>query len=387
MLPLLGASNLHREHSDLFKATTSSIKQLLGNGKSQPTDAGPAVVYKNQRIELRPNESVLNGLLRSGHAIPHSCQAGACQSCIMQADENSQSALSAHSQAALTPAQRQQGLFLACCTVPEQTLHVSLPDSQTRPVTHATISDIRPLAQRVMQLSLACELRYEAGQFVNVIVDSTRFGRVQRSYSLANAYQTGAGLRLHIKCLDDGQFSHWLTQEAQIGDEVTIEGPHGLCYLTSDDCDNPSMLLAGTGTGLAPLLAILETTLEQEYSGEIHLILANKTAGDFYALELLQSMATQHHNLRLHFLVKKDLEQEDLVQDEFVIDDVKNSSKANNLLVNADVYQYLKQLPLDFSRASVFLCGAESFVEKMRKACFLQGASMKKIKADAFIAS
>jgi hypothetical protein len=53
---------------------------------------------------------------------------------------------------------------------------------------------------------------------------------------------------------------------------------------------------------------------------------------------------------------------------------------------HGDVYDYCKSNFTDLAAWRVFLCGAESFVRKMRKQCFLSGAAMSDISADSFIA-
>ncbi len=50
--------------------------------------------------------------------------------------------------------------------------------------------------------------------------------------------------------------SQWLTQRAQPGDRLSLSGPMGSFYLRSGE--RPLLMLAG-GTGLAPLLSMLET--------------------------------------------------------------------------------------------------------------------------------
>ncbi len=333
------------------------------------TPTQPSVHYEGRWVQLKSQESVLQALLRSGFAIPHSCQAGACQSCLMQAKGDSKAAIPAAAQQGLTPAQRQQGMFLACCAQPTEPLTAALPDASARPTTEAEVVSIEPLNPRVLSVKMAAELNYEPGQFVNVRVESNHLGTIQRSYSLACAPAPNKPLELQIKLLSDGKFSQWLQREAQPGNTITLEGPHGLCHISDEDLTAPSLLLAGTGTGLAPLLAITEAAMAQSYKGEIHLLFANRHSDDFYCIKRLQDLAADHNNLKLHLLAQQ--------------------ADVETPLQSGDVYQYLKQLSadIDMSRSAVFLCGAESFVQKMRKACFLQGASMKRIRADAFIAS
>lgn len=328
---------------------------------------GGSIVYQGETLAIEPEESVLGALLRNGHSIRHSCQAGACQSCLMQAHEDSRAVLPSASQQPLSPAQRQQGFFLACCAYPESKITASLPDDAVHPTVSGVVTGISPLAADVIQLSVKADLKYEAGQFVNLRVSSTSGEEIQRSYSLVTAPTDGADLIFHIKLLSDGRFSRWLQQEAKVGDGITLAGPHGTCQVSFDDLKNQHTVLAGTGTGLAPLLAIREALHEQQYAGDIHLIFSNRDLAGFYCIDTLVDLARKQSNLSLHLLTLDE--------------------SATAPYTQADVYQYVKSLPLEFASTSVFLCGADSFVKKMRKACFLQGVAMKNIKADAFVAS
>ena len=46
-----------------------------------------AIRHDRHRYELAPGQSVLDCLLASGLAIPHSCRNGVCQTCLMRAIE------------------------------------------------------------------------------------------------------------------------------------------------------------------------------------------------------------------------------------------------------------------------------------------------------------
>lgn len=286
---------------------------------------------------------------------------------MMQADPASRASIPAASQLSLSPSQRQQGLFLACCAYPCAAICAALPEATINPTTQGTISAIAPLNKDVLQLFVSARLNYEPGQFANLRVSSQSLGEIQRSFSMASAPTQEQTIEFHIKQRVDGKFSYWLKHEAKVGDEITLTGPHGMCQLNFDDLNSNSIVLAGTSTGLAPLFAILETLINQNYAGEIHLLLANRSVNDFYHVAQLQTLAQSNANLTVHFLTQEE--------------------SAAAPFVSGDVYQHIKNLPVDLSRSSVFLCGAESFVQKMRKVCFLQGAAMKRIKADAFLAS
>ena len=89
------------------------------------------------------------------------------------------------------------------------------------------------------------------GQYVDLLADGVR-----RSYSLGNAPRSDALLELIVKRYDGGVLSGFLFDRAKIGDLVRIEGPFGTFFLRDDLPKN--LLFLATGTGIAPVKALLE---------------------------------------------------------------------------------------------------------------------------------
>ncbi|MEM7203143.1 MAG: FAD-binding oxidoreductase [Planctomycetota bacterium] len=106
---------------------------------------------------------------------------------------------------------------------------------------------------------------YRPGQYVDVL----HTDGAARSYSLASLPTDGV-LELHVRRLPKGHVSGWL-HERQPGDTITVRGPFGQCYYLPDP-PTQKLLLAGAGTGLAPLLGIVRDALQQGHAGPIDLI-------------------------------------------------------------------------------------------------------------------
>lgn len=79
------------------------------------------VTYQGTTVELRPGETLLDGLLRNGIHAAYSCRIGACLTCMSRAVVGRPPAAA---QEGLTADERARGLFLACCCVPEEDLVV-----------------------------------------------------------------------------------------------------------------------------------------------------------------------------------------------------------------------------------------------------------------------
>ncbi len=343
--------------------------KFLGLSNKDVNPASPTLTYDGHVITPEPNETVLEALLRNGYAIPNSCRAGACQSCMMVADSSTRANLPEASQAPLTAAEKQQGLFLACSARLQSPLVASMPQAQLHPETEAKIVNIDYVNDRVVRLQLSADFSYHAGQFVNLVFPSASNTSERRSYSLASVPGIDTHCELHVKLLNGGECSDWLQNRAEVGQAITLEGPHGHCYYT-DDCEKfPHLVLAGIGTGLAPLWGIVRDALKHKYAGSIDLLIAARHVKDLYLVDELTNLAEQTPELRLRILVQE------------------QAIEKHPKVEQADIYQQAQSLDIDYSRAAVFLCGAESFVQKMKKTLFVKGTPMRAIVADAFVKS
>ena len=316
--------------------------------------------YKGESIELSPSESVLDGLLRQGHDISFGCRAGACQACLMIA---SSGALPADAQKGLSDAQIALNYFLACqcnlSTPPPQPLSIEKVsrDDQTTPGT--LISKTR-LNAHVLRLRVAADLTYKPGQYCTLWNSEG----VARSYSLASHPVQDDDLEFHIKVLPDGRFSQWADSSLNVGDALDIQGPMGTC-IYAGEAEQP-LLLAAIGTGLAPIYGILKDAIAQQHRGAIDVVLGAKEPDNFYLVPELQALAEAHSHLNIHFI---------------------SQGAATEFAESGDIYAYCKASFPSLKDSKVYLCGAESFVLKMRKQCFMSGAAMKNISADVFVPS
>jgi NAD(P)H-flavin reductase/ferredoxin len=329
------------------------------------------IFFKGQQYALLDKESVLDCLLRNGHRACFGCRAGVCQSCILALDSSDAvEDLAGVHRMGLTGAQKQLSYFLPCQSYPTQDIAVcDIEDTGNE--YQAVVLEKRWLNKSVIQLKLQADLDYHPGQFVTL----WRNEYCARSYSLASIPVESAEksiLEFHIKHIPDGAFSGWLSNCIEPGDSLRMRGAMG-SFIYSSDSLQP-LVLCAMGTGLAPILGIIKTALDQGHRAAINLLLAAKNSSEFYMLDELSELAQRHDNLNLHCLAQS-------------LDHSSPYRAPNRLIAAADIYQYCANRFPDTADYHYYLCGAESFVKKMRKQLFLAGAALDSIKADAFIAS
>lgn len=131
---------------------------------------------------------------------------------------------------------------------------------------------------------------FTAGQYVNV--QTRRWPRVWRTYSIANSPRPDNTVRLHVRAVAAGWVSTALVAHTKIGDSVLLGPPVGTMN-PPDDGDDRDLLCVAGGTGLAPLKAIIEQVIASGRRPNIHLLFGARTAAELYDLgDLIRMEAT-----------------------------------------------------------------------------------------------
>jgi len=316
----------------------------------------PNITYQGTAYSVEPNETVLGTLRRNGVLVPYSCGAGACHTCMLHCVEGE---LTARSQKDIKPALKSLNYFLACQCTPESDLEVALPDDEDVYVSARCVEkqQLSPTVWR-FRFEAAVPIFYHAGQFVNLKNEAGWL----RSYSLASLPAEDEHLEIHVRRMPEGQMSHWLVDDFDVGMHIELEGPNGHCIYTDGEPEKP-ILMVGTGTGLAPLIGVSRDALHQGHSGPIHLYHGVRTQDELYLHDTLNELAQKYSNVHYHACISGDN-----------VGEMK-AGRASDVAMSD--YPDLKGWRL-------FLCGAPEMVRAMRKNAFLAGASMPDISADAF---
>ena len=147
------------------------------------------------KIALQKGESVLEGIVRSGHSVPNSCRSGVCQSCKMISDGD----IPPSAQKGLKSSQKKQGYFLSCCCRPSDDMLVKLAPSAKE--YQARVITKQRLSADVLILRLSKEFDYRPGQFINV---KNPIGET-RCYSIASHTELHHYIELHVRVIEGVQ--------------------------------------------------------------------------------------------------------------------------------------------------------------------------------------
>ena len=209
--------------------------------------------------------------------------------------------------------------------------------------------------------------RFRPGQFINLTRPSDN---LSRPYSIASLYDQDL-IELHIAQVPGGSMTNYLSTAH--GELMDIRGPSGDCFYLEDNSEEP-LLLIGTGTGLAPLMGILRSALSHQHRAPIFLYHGASLPSGLYLREELALLAEEYPTFSYRESVLS-LGGEEL------------SSEKLSAPSELSLFEQIKRDLPQLKTYRIYLCGHPDFVKKMKKQCFLAGASMANIHSDPFVGS
>lgn len=153
----------------------------------------------------------------------------------------------------------------------------------------------------VLTLRPSQPMEFVPGQYVTV--QTARWPRVWRRFSIANAPREDGTLRLHVRAVPGGWVSTALVRHTRIGDQLLLGPPVGT--MTPPESDRDLLCVAG-GTGLAPLKAVIEHVIASGHRPNIHLLFGVRRACDLYDMPDLARMEAGFPWLRVLPVVSDD---------------------------------------------------------------------------------
>jgi CDP-4-dehydro-6-deoxyglucose reductase len=129
-------------------------------------------------------------------------------------------------------------------------------------------------------------IRYREGQFVSIELPNGDL----RPCAPAQPCDPDGQLELHLRLRPDDAMAHWLARGVEPGDRLRLHGPYGDCVWRPAASDEPVIMLA-TGTGIAPLHAMLMRELANYGDAPISLYWGGRTLSDLYLLEHFERLA------------------------------------------------------------------------------------------------
>lgn len=327
----------------------------------------PTITLANRKSFIADQErTLLESAKSQGVVLEYSCRTGRCGVCKAKVLQGSTSVM--QGEQGLSEAELAMGFILTCCRSALSDLELDVDDlgdlADIQPKTlPCRIDSIDMVAADVIKIILRTppnnSLRYLAGQYIDILGKEG----VRRSYSLANARRADGKLELHVRHVPQGVMSQYWFGGAQSNDLLRLEGPLGTFSLRNTKPSN--LIFLATGTGIAPVKAMLETleTESHQLAGKkIYIYWGGRTESDLYwSPQLLQ--------LNLNFIP------------------VLSRADAQWVGRTGYVQDALLADSIDFADAVVYACGSDAMIHSAREQLLAVGLPSKNFYSDAFVSS
>lgn len=311
-------------------------------------------------------DSILSGAQKEKITLDHSCKTGRCQSC--KAKVISGTSIASLDEIGLSEEDKSRGYVLTCVRTPTSDLTLDVEDLSDYSLEQirtfpAKVAKITPISANVIELQLRIppntSFRYLSGQYINIIK-----GDYKRSYSIANAnLNATSNLVFFIKNYGGGKFSNYLFNEAKLNDLLRIEAPIGTFFYRNTAKKN--IIFLATGTGIAPVKAILEQLDENNCEVKdknIYLFFGGRTEEDLF-------WTPKFDNLVVHFIPVLSRGTSDWQGARGYVQDVVISTA------------------IDLSDSVLYSCGSENMIRDSRVLLTKNGLAEDVFYSDAFISS
>lgn len=250
-----------------------------------------------------------------------------------------------------------------------------MTDSKASPIPPAirwqkvTISKIEKRTSRVSSFFFAPAepFSFRAGQHVEVRLTAPDGYRAQRAYSIASAPEDSGSIELAIEKLETGEVSPFFHEVAQVGDEIEMRGPIGGHFIWQT-ADGGPILLAGAGSGVAPLMSMIRHHAKQQSQVPMLLVLSSRTWEEVIFREELVSLAAKKGAFQIAFAITRETP--------------KRTEDFGRRIDTPMIAELLKRLGAPLKRA--FICGSNPFVTVASEALVGAGVEPGSIRTERY---
>ena len=217
---------------------------------------------------------------------------------------------------------------------------------------------------------LQANYRFVAGQYINLKL-TLDGNEIRRAYSICSTPESSE-LRIAIKSIKNGYFSKFANEQLTIGKVLEVGTPEGKFTFEPDASRQKNYAAFVAGSGITPVMSILQTVLEKEPNSTFVLVYGNKSSNEtiFY---------NQLHDLQLKYVGR------------FFVHYVFSQQKAEDQLFGriekSTVNFVLKNKHKEKEFDKFYLCGPEEMINAVSNVLKENNVKEKDIKFELFSAS
>jgi ring-1,2-phenylacetyl-CoA epoxidase subunit PaaE len=208
---------------------------------------------------------------------------------------------------------------------------------------------------------------FKAGQYIT-LRHNFKGTEVRRAYSICS-HPASEVLKVGIKKVQGGVFSEFANSQLQVGDKLDVMKPEGKFILDPNPQNSKNYAAFVAGSGITPVLSIIQTALEAEPTSTFSLIYGNQTEKETMFLSDL-------HDLQRNY------------PERFMIQFVYSREKVEKALFGridmALVNFLLKNNFKDTDFHEYYLCGPETMIDIVTSTLKANHVNSKQIHYELF---
>jgi ring-1,2-phenylacetyl-CoA epoxidase subunit PaaE len=212
--------------------------------------------------------------------------------------------------------------------------------------------------------------QFVAGQYINLKLTLDGI-EIRRAYSLCSTPESG-DLRIAVKAVKNGYFSKFANDQLTTGKVLEVGTPEGKFTFEPDASKQKKYAAFVAGSGITPVMSILQTVLEKEPNSTFILVYGNKSISDTIFYNQLHELQQKYVG---RFFVHYVFSQQKI--DDQIFGRIDKSA-VNFVLKN-------KHKEKDFDK--FYLCGPEEMINLVTSVLKENNIKEKDIKFELFSAS
>lgn len=312
--------------------------------------------------------SLLSTLISQKIFIPSACGGkGSCGYCKVKVMEGGGPVLSTELPW-LTKDEIKSNVRLSCQCKVKQDIKIEIPEELFNVREYSTyVVKMEQLTNTIKHLRFDLgeeEINFKPGQYVQLKAPAYEGSpdEVYRAYSVASSVNDKHAIELLIG-YTGGIVTTYVHQHLKEGDRAHINGPYGEFYYHEDD--SGPIIFAGAGTGMAPIISILQYMADNKIQRKAVFFFGAKTMEDLFLVDRLKNFEKSLYDFKFIPTLSREESSE---------------WTGERGRVPASIGKYVEK----GVNYSAYLCGSPSMIDSIVEALIAKDIPLEKIYYDKF---
>ena len=334
---------------------------------------------KNLVYSIRKDKNIVQSSIESGIKLPYSCRSGVCGTCkarLISGEVSKNNSIN-H---VLTQEDKNENIFLACQenavsdsieieVLSPLPIQSNLYKDMTPKKIFAEVIIARQISPIVKEIGISISKNikfiYQAGMNMEFVIPGIE---PNREYSIIdspnkNGFPINGILRFLIACHKNSKASNHIKKAIKVGDIITLYGPFGNFSLPKQ---NKPILALSAGTGISPILSLLQSKLKRKSNKNIMLVSSFRDRNEVLLMDEMQKLDLSNNIFS------------------FKITLTREKPKRESRFLYGRIPNILQKIYSNLNGHNILIAGSPQFVQDCTTKVMLLGAKRNYIFSDSF---